>query len=174
MVQDQGIVPLIDSGAIDEVWFFGDHFFHLPGESWMAGPGAFFINGPVYEQIPTTRPFASMGFSYERGIAEMLHNLGHRTEATMNRIYDGWDLANPVSNWDRFSANFAQSNGVAGVGTTHYPANAEGDYDTFNQRTVQSWADDYLNYPNLTFQTRPLSRDSWGKGPNPDYERTDY
>ena len=172
MVADQGIVPLINAGSVDEVWFFGDHYFHLPGESWMSGPDAYTINGPVYSQIPTTRPFASMGFSYERGTAEMIHNLGHRTEATMNRIYGGWNLANPTSNWDRFSANVTESNGAAGVGTTHFPANASEGYDTFNPRTVQSWADDYLNYPNLTFQTRSVNRGSWAKGPNPDYERS--
>jgi hypothetical protein len=171
IVEEQNIVPLIDSGAVDEVWFFGDHFFHLPGESWMAGPGSFFINGPTYPQINTQRPFTNMGFSYERGVAEMLHNTGHRTESTLNRVYGGWNLANPTSNWDRFSANFDQSNGVAGVGTTHWPPNAQGDYDTFNPRVVQSWADDFLNYPNLTGATQPVSRETWGKGPNPDYER---
>lgn len=172
IVEEQNIVPLIDSGAVDEVWMFGDHFFHPPGESWMAGPGSFFINGPTYPQIQSQRAFACMGFSYERGVAEMLHNHGHRTESTLNRVYGGWNLATPTSNWDRFSANFNQSNGVAGVGTTHWPANAEGDYDTFNSRVVQSWADDYLNYPNLTGATQPVSRSTWGKGPNPDYERS--
>lgn len=172
IVEEQNIVPLIDSGAVDEVWFFGDHFFALPGESWMAGPNSFFINGPTYPQIDSQRAFACMGFSYERGVAEMLHNNGHRTESTLNRVYGGWNLGNPTSNWDRFSANFNQSNGVAEVGTTHWPANAEGDYDTFNTRIVESWADDYLNYPNLTGTTQPVSRATWGKGPNPDYERS--
>ncbi|MBC7964977.1 MAG: Ig-like domain-containing protein [Fuerstia sp.] len=91
----------------------------------------------------------------------------------MNRIYDDWDLATPVTNWDKFSANVEQSNGVAGVGTTHFPANAQSDYDTFNTRIVQSWADDFLNYPTLTGTTQPVNRDTWGRGATPDYER-DY
>lgn len=173
IVAAQNIASLINNGTVDEVWMFGDHFFALPGESWMAGPGAFYINGPTYPQIPTTRAFACMGFSYERGVAEMLHNNGHRTESTMNRVYGGWNLANPMTNWDRFSANYQESNGVASVGTTHWPANAAGQYDTSNPRIVQSWADDYLNYPNLTGATMSVNAQAWSKGPDPNYER-DY
>ncbi len=173
IVAEQGIASLVDSGEVDEVWYFGDHFMIAGpiGESWMSGPGAFFINGPTFPQIPTQRAFASMGFNYERSMN--LHTLGHRTEATLNRIYGGWDLANPENNWERFSANYAQSNGLAGVGTTHWPANASSDYDTFNTRIVSSWADDYLNYPNLTGETTQISRESWAHGSNVDYER-DY
>lgn len=171
IVRDNGIAAMIDSGAVDEVWFFTDHFFIPGGESWMAGPESFYINGPVFQEVETQRAFACMGFSYERSVAEMLHNNGHRTESTMNRIYGGWNLGAPTSNWDKFSANTKQSNGVAGVGTTHYAPNASSDYDTSNTRYVQSWADDFLNYPNLTGRTRPVNRSTWGKGTSPDYER---
>ncbi len=167
---EQGIPALIDAGVIDEVWYFTDHYYLMGGESFMAGPGSFFINGPTYPQVQTNRAFAGFGFSYERGVAEMVHNTGHRTESTMNRIYGDWNLANPSNNWERFSANFDQSNGVAGVGTTHWPANATADYDYGNARVVQSWADDYLNYPTLTGTTRPVSRTTWSKGSNPDYQ----
>ena len=50
----------------------------------MAGPGAFFINGGVYPEVPSHRPFAFYGFNYERGVAEMMHDACHRTEATLN------------------------------------------------------------------------------------------
>src|SRR5262249_46838797 len=108
IVAEQGIVPLINNGPVDEGWCFGDNYFALPGESWMAGPGAFFINGPTYPQIPTRRAFACMGFSYERTVAEMLHNTGHRTEGTMNRVYGDWNLPHPTNNWERFSADVDQ------------------------------------------------------------------
>jgi len=48
----------------------------------MAGPGAFYINGSVFPDAPYDRAVAGYGFSYERGVGEMLHNLGHRTEDT--------------------------------------------------------------------------------------------
>jgi hypothetical protein len=132
----------------------------------MAGPGAFFINGGVYPEVPTKRPFAFYGFNYERGVAEMLHNTCHRTEATLNRIFGKWNLKDPKNDWDLFSANESQSSGYAGVGTCHWPANAEHDYDYGNERVVQSWAEDFLNYPNLSCRDRksrmkPVSRDTW-------------
>lgn len=157
--------PVGDPRRIDEVWIFGDHYFGI-WEASMAGPGAFFINGGVYPEVPTRRPFAFYGFNYERGVAEMLHNTNHRTEATLNRIFGEWKLKTPRNDWELFSANASQSDGLAGVGTCHWPANAEKDYDYSNPRVVQSWAEDFLNYPNLKCRDlksarKPVSRETW-------------
>lgn len=165
VLAEQEVPALIDAGQVDEVWIFSDHFFGL-WEASMAGPGAFNINGGVYPEVPSLRPFAFYGFNYERGVAEMMHDASHRTEATLNRVYGGWNLKEPKSNWDKFSANDKQSNGAAGVGTCHWPANANGDYDYGNERTVESWADDYLNYPKLTFTKKPVTRATWSRGGN--------
>ncbi len=158
-------LPPGDRRRIDEVWVFGDHYFGL-WEASMAGPGAFFINGGVYPEVRTRRPFAFYGFNYERGVAEMLHNTCHRTEATLNRVFGEWNLKDPRNDWELFSANAGQSGGLAGVGTCHWPANAEKDYDYSNPRVVSSWAQDFLTYPNLTCRDResarrPVSRDTW-------------
>jgi hypothetical protein len=165
LLREQNVVPLIDDGLVDEVWIFSDHFFGL-WEASMAGPGAFFINGGVYPQVPSARPFAIYGFNYERGVAEMMHNAAHRTEATLNRALGSWDLKDPKSAWDKFSANAAESGGRAGVGTCHFPANGAEGYDYGNPRVVQSWADAYLSYPKLNFATKPVSRDTWSRGPD--------
>lgn len=167
MAKDNGVVALVDSGKIDEVWMFGAPYFGF-WESAMAGPGAFEINGGVYEKVPSKRAFAVMGFNYERGVAEMVHDLCHRTEATMSRVYGGWRVEELTTNWAKFAANFAQSNGVAAVGTCHWPPNSEKDYDYANPRTVQSSADDWLTYPKLTGATKPVNRETWG---GPDYHR---
>lgn len=165
--KDFHVLPRMDSGEIDEVWFFGGPYFGY-SESAMAGTGAFFINGAVYDQVACRRPFAIMGFNYERGVAEMLHDLCHRTESTMARVYGGWKVEALTTNWARFAANFAQSNGVAAVGTCHWPPNAEHDYDYGNPRAVESTADDWLSYPRLTGNSTKVSRDTWG---GPDYHR---
>lgn len=172
LLREQGVVAMIDAPPdsprhIDEVWIFGDHFFGL-WEASMAGPGAFFINGGVYPEVPSKRPFAFYGFSYERGVAEMVHDTCHRVEATLNRAFGQWDLKAPKNDWELFSANADQSNGLAGVGTCHWPANAQKDYDYGNPRVVQSWAEDFLNYPNLTCRdgksgTKPVSCQTWSK-----------
>ncbi len=162
LLAEQGVPARIDTPAdsgqrIDEVWIFGDHCFGL-WEASMAGPGAFFINGGVYPEVPTQRPFAFYGFNYERGVTEMLHNTGHRTECHLNRVFGAWNLADPRNDWELFSANAHQSNGHAGVGTCHYPANGQSDYDYTNPREVQSWAFDFINYPRLVCRDRTSGR----------------
>jgi hypothetical protein len=164
--REYGVLPRIDSGEIDEVWFMGAPYFGY-NESAMAGPRAFWINGNVYEDVQCKRPFAIMGYNYERGVAEMIHNLAHRTESTMARVYGGWKNEELNHNWARFAANEKQS-GTAAVGNCHYPPNAEKDYDYGNVRSVMSTADDWLNYPNLSGATKPVNRDTWG---GPDHHR---
>lgn len=164
---DQGLIPRLDRGEVDEVWFFGGPYFGY-NESAMAGPGAFYINGAVYDQVKSRRAFAIMGFNYERGEAEMIHDLGHRTESTMGRVYGGWAMEKLEHNWARFAANWWQSQGQAGVGSCHVPANGESQYDYANPREVESSADDWLNYPDLKGRVALVSRANWG-GPN--YQR---
>lgn len=167
MIFENKVVPLIDSGKVDEVWMFGAPYMGFY-ESAMAGPRSFWINGEAFESVKSKRPFAIMGFNYERGVAEMLHDLSHRTESTMSRIYGGWEIDKLTSDWARFAANDKQSKGIAAVGTCHWPPNAEKDYDYANPREVQSSADDWLNYPNLTGKTKPVTCETWG---GPDYHR---
>jgi hypothetical protein len=165
LLHEQHVAPLVDDGLVDEVWIFSDHFFGL-FEASMAGPGAFFINGGVYPEVPSRRPFAFYGFNYERSVAEMMHDASHRTEATLNRAFGQWNLKDPQNNWEKFSANEKQSLGVAGVGTCHWPANAQTDYDYGNPRVVSSWADSFLAYPKLQLTRKLVSRNTWSRGPD--------
>jgi hypothetical protein len=164
LLSEQKVPADVTAKRVDEVWLFGDHYFGLL-EASMAGPRSFFINGGVYENVPSDRPFAVYGFSYERRTAEMLHNTAHRVEATMNRIYKGWNMNAPTSNWDKFSSDIAEFKGTPGVGTCHFPANGADHYDYANEREVDSTAEDFLNYPNLTGKTTKVSRKNWA-GPH--------
>jgi len=165
--KDYNVIPMINSGEIDEVWFFGAPEFGY-SEAAMAGPGAFFINGKTYGKVKCKRPFAIMGFNYERGVAEMLHSHCHRVESTMSRMYGGWKADKLTTNWARFAANHKQSKGVSAVGNCHWPPNAERDYDYRNKRFVNSSADDWLNYPNLKGKKKKVNCETWG---GPDYQR---
>lgn len=158
----------VEQGEFDEVWWFGGPYFGF-FESAMAGRNAFSINGQAYDapQVKCKKAFAIMGFNYERGPAEMIHNLCHRTEATMSRVFGGWEGGRLDSDWARFAANTHQT-GSAGVGTCHYPANGTSDYDYGNKRFVESTADDWLNYPELTGKKKQVNCETWG---GPDYQR---
>jgi hypothetical protein len=173
IARQQGLAELVNQRAIDEIWMFGDHYFALLGEAWMAGPGSFFINGPVFPDFAVDHAVAGYGFNYERGVAEMLHNHGHRTENHMARAYGGWNIANPVSPWDYFTANAGQTNRETfGVGSDHYPFNAAADYDYANERTFPSYADDFVvNFPNQMYTAVPMSRDAWGDRGTGDWHR---
>jgi len=174
MVQEFDLVRRVESGEIDEVWMMGLPYFGY-WESCMIGKDAFYVNGGVYDQVPCQRRFVVMGFNVERGVAEMIHDLSHRTEATLSRVYGGWEVDKLTTNWARFAANQKQS-GTAAVGTCHYPPNAESDYDYANRRMVESTADDWLHYPELTGRKRALNCEEWrepykNSDGNPDYHR---
>lgn len=164
MIATQNIPTLINQNKIDEVWMFGGPYFGF-WEGAMAGPRAFNINGGIYPAIATDSAFAIMGFNYERTVDQMLHSYCHRTEATMTKVYNGWDVGVLNTPWAKFAANVTQSNGHAGVGSCHYPPNATSDYDYANTTVVMSTADDWYNYPNLTGEKKPVNRETWG-GPN--------
>lgn len=167
MLRDHAVVREVDDGSVDELWIFGGPYFGF-FESAMAGPGAFAINGDAFPDVPARRAFAIMGFNYERGVAEMLHNLCHRIEATMSRVSGGWQAESLTTSWARFAANAHQSGGRAGVGSCHYPPNGSADYDYENARSVDSDADDWYAYPRLTGARRSVTRETWG---GPDYHR---
>ncbi|MCU0781171.1 MAG: PA14 domain-containing protein, partial [Akkermansiaceae bacterium] len=174
LLQRHNLLAAVNDDRVDEIWCFGDHYFELFGEAWMAGPNPFFINGPSFPEAGFDRAVAGYGFNYERSVGEMLHNLSHRTENHGQRAFGGWNLGNPQTAFDHFSANFLESSGhTAGVGTCHVPANADGHYDYANGRVVDSTAFDWVNFPDLTGETTEVSRDTWGMGPAPDFHR-DY
>ena len=161
IIKDQNIVEGIDQDLYEEVWIFGAPYFGF-WEAAMAGPKAFNINGGFYQQVVSKKAFAIMGFNYERGVTEMVHDLCHRTEATMSKVYNGWAADKLTTSWARFAANAKQSNGVAGVGSCHYPPNATVDYDYSSGIQVMSSADDYFNYPLLSGSKKKINSETWG------------
>jgi hypothetical protein len=175
VAEEQGLAALVNSHAVDEVWCFGPPGLNLWGESWMFGPNSFFINGPSFPEIGGDRAIAGHSFNYERGPDCTIHDLGHRMENNGSRAYNyNWNLANPTTPWDKFTANYLESPaGTYGIGSCHVPANADAHYDYANTRVVQSTANDWLNYPNMTGATSAVSDSTWGFGPSPDYGR-DY
>jgi len=152
----------IERDQVDEVWLMG---FPYAGfwESTMAGIGAYFCNSPPVPAIWTARIFVTMGFSYERGVGEMLENFGHRVESIMRHVYRSWE-PRPTHAWNRFTLYDQVAPGQAGCGTLHFAPNSERDYDWGNSRVVWSTCDDWLNYPYLRGTRRQVSRDEWGGG----------
>jgi hypothetical protein len=157
------ILHRVAHNEIDEVWVF--NFPHAGFyESIMAGPGAFWCNAPPLKHTEASgRRFVIMGFSYERGVGEMLENLGHRVESIMEKTFEG--LTGGANLWQRFCSYEKVSPGSAALGNVHFAPNSERDYDWNNASTVVSECDDWLhNFPNFKGVKRDVTASEWGNG----------
>lgn len=157
------ILERVARGEIDEVWTFG--FPHAGFyESIMAGPGAFWCNAPPLRGTDASRRrFVVMGFSYERGVGEMLESFGHRAESILQRTYAR--LSGDANLWNRFARYEATSPGRAAVGTIHFAPNSARDYDWGNESTVKSECYDWLvNFPSFKDDVRDVTASEWGGG----------
>jgi hypothetical protein len=172
------VLPHIAMRDIDEVWLFA--FPHAGFyESSMGGAGAFWCNSqPMTWSSSSTRKFIVMGFSYERGVGEMLESFGHRSEALISKVFDCQEFVawaykqgrvpatvGPTLNLFQQFISFDQiAPGKAGIGTIHYAPNSDRDYDWNNPRRVPSSCYDWYNFPNFQNDVRQLNADEWGSG----------
>ena len=163
IIERFNLLQRVARDEIDEVWIF--NFPHAGFyESIMAGPGAFWCNAPpLINTQASQRRFVIMGFSYERGVGEMLENLGHRVESIMHRTFEKKRGAENL--WERFCRYDKVSPGKAALGNVHFAPNSVRDYDWGNRATVLSECDDWLyNFPDFKGIQRTVSASDWGNG----------
>ena len=172
------VLPRLAMRDIDEVWLFA---FPQAGfsESIMGGAGAFWCNSqPMTWSSNCTRRFIVMGFSYERGVGEMLESFGHRSESLISKVFNCQDFVAWAYRQGRVPAtvgltlnlfqqfiSFDQiAPGKAGIGTIHYAPNSDRDYDWNNPRQVPSNCYDWYNFPKYQNDVRQVNADEWGDG----------
>jgi hypothetical protein len=161
ILKEFNLIEKINDGAIDEVWLYA---FPYAGfyESIMCGPGAFWCNAPELKGTDDAkRRFVIMGFNYERGVGQMLENMGHRAESIMDHAFRFKN--GPENLWKRFIQHEKTNPGEAEVGTLHYAPNSATDYDWGNQTRVKSRWYVWQNFPNLDGAPREVTND-WGGG----------
>jgi hypothetical protein len=163
IIERFGILDLVAENEIDEVWVF--NFPHAGFyESIMGGPGAFWCNAPpLGNTAASKRRFVIMGFSYERGVGEMLENMGHRAESILAKTFER--LSGEDNLWQRFTRYDKIAPGRAAVGNIHFAPNSQRDYDWGNPTRVPSECDDWLyNFPNFKGMVRTVTSAEWGYG----------
>ena len=163
IIRQFDLLERVARDEIDEVWIF--NFPHAGFyESIMAGPGAFWCNAPPLKHTEASRRrFVIMGFSYERGVGEMLENLGHRVESIMHKTFERLKGADNL--WERFCRYDKISPGNAALGNVHFAPNSQQDYDWNNASTVISECDDWLyHFPNFKGVKRAVTASDWGNG----------
>jgi hypothetical protein len=163
LLKEFGLVPKVNLDKIDEVWLFACPYAGYY-ESIMAGPGAFWCNAPPLDDRigRCRRRFVIMGFNYERGVGEMLENLGHRAESILAHLYRR--KQGEANVWQRFTRYEKTHPGQAACGTVHFAPNGERDYDWGNARWVTSSCDDWLQFPHLQGRVRQVNCREWGNG----------
>ncbi len=157
------LLERVAKNEIDEVWVFG--FPHAGFyESIMVGPGAFWCNGPQVKNTDASlRRFVIMGFSYERGVGEMLESFGHRVESIMLKTFE--KLSGEANLWVRFTRYDKLIPGKSAIGTIHYAPNSTRDYEWDSPVMVKSECYDWLNnFPNFKGDIKEVNKDTWGGG----------
>jgi hypothetical protein len=162
LVREFEMIEKINSGAIDEVWLFG-HPYGGYYESIMCGRNAFWCNAPpLADTEKASRLFVIMGFNFERGVGEMLEDLGHRAESMMYKVYERKSgERNLFERFIRYDKKYPKR---AECGNVHFAPNSERDYDWGNPRKVLSHCDTWFNFPELSGAARLVNSDEWGKG----------
>ncbi len=167
-VRDYDLARKVDSGEIEEVLdhsgpYFGGY------ETRMIGRGGYWCNSPPLQRVACSRIFVISVFNYERGVGEMLEDLGHRTESILRYVYGSWS-AQETHTWNRFTLYDKVLPGKAACGNVHFAPNSDSDYDWGNVRYVDSTADYWLNvfpagYPTeINNYKRSMNRTEWGNG----------
>lgn len=149
-------------GEIDELWITGGPWFGY-WESNLAGPSdkAFWYNSSPTLGTTCQKLLPVMGFNYQVGEDNMIHDFGHRLESVMTKVYGYWSPDQSTA-WNRFSLLNKDMPGKGGCGNTHFPVNGQSDYDYGNTNSVTSSCADYSNYPNLTGATAVVNCNTWG------------
>ena len=156
------IAEKVETNKIDEVWIFA---FPYGGfyESIMAGKGAFWCNAPALNNTSQiSRKFVIMGFSYERGLGEMLESFNHRVESHMERTFN--KTHGTANLWERFTRYDKKNPGQAEMGNVHFAPNSERDYDWGNPKFVSSNCYEWYQFPDFAGKTRQVNASEWGNG----------
>jgi hypothetical protein len=162
LIAEFDMIGKIDRNEVDEIWLFA---FPFAGyyESIMGGPGAFWCNAPPLTQTShASRRFVIMGFSYQRGIGEMLENFGHRAESIMKYTFRHTRGSDNL--WEKFFRHEFKNPGQAEVGWMHYAPNSARDYDWGNKTPVRSRWRTWRNFPNLEGEAQIVDCSDWGNG----------
>lgn len=156
------ILPRVAARELDEVWLFA---FPYAGfyESVMAGADAFWCNAPPLAGTAICkRRFVIMGFSYERGVGEMLESFGHRAEAILAKAFA--HTRGEANLFERFCRYDRIAPGKAEVGSIHFAPNSTRAYEWDNPHPVLSNCYDWFNFPNFMDDVRLVEASEWGGG----------
>ncbi len=163
LITSKNYCQRFNNGDFDEIWFFAGPYFGFY-DSTLAGNQAFALGGPAITGTTCNKPLPMMGFSFEKALPEMVNGFLTRAEATMQKVYGGWNRSTLMTNWDKFAYTAKDSNtnfsgcgwsDVTPVSTSAFAWNQTGSKD--------SYCAEFSNYPTIDINKRkPVSCNDWG------------
>jgi hypothetical protein len=161
-IDHYGFCEMRDKGEIQEVWLWT---FPYGGtwESTFAGNNSFWLNSNPVQGTSCQDLLTVMGLNYEREMSLALESYGHRFESIMRQVYGRWDhKSEELNNWELYTSFDKIMPGKAHIGNIHFSPNALKDYDSGNKAIVNTSADRWFNYPDLTGkETRQVNCEEW-------------
>ncbi|NQU24611.1 MAG: hypothetical protein HQ567_25290 [Candidatus Nealsonbacteria bacterium] len=157
----------VEEKGVKEVWIWGYHggVIHL-WESNMASPfGDVSNSNRDPDDLPVLKcTYTVYHYNYQRGSSEAVEDHMHQFEAVLNHV-DGRSRTPPdrwhtLLFWGKFVGSDRSHKIVRpGCGWSHYPPNAEQDYDWANKRYVETDIEDWK--PDGTGKRQRLNCDRW-------------
>lgn len=174
------LVERIRREDVSEIWIWGAPYFgtdeyamKVPGDRVFYQPDNPWFYRP-YDIPDCGRAVWVMGFNYEVGEDNALHSFGHRCEGILSLTVGRgvWsDAAGETNAWSRFTRQADKHPNDAQVGNVHGGPNALSGYDYGQTNTVLSGAENWLRYPQLTGEKKPVNRDTWGQPYHLNYQK---
>lgn len=152
---EHNICEEINRLNVDELWILSNPYV-AAYESFMVGPEeGFDVNGPSFTVPACKKQVIAVNGIYERP-EPFLHSYGHRIEAVMKYVMTNWTDTDKEKYWERFAALSAstRSSGEPYCGNTHYPFNAEVDYEYEKTTLQENSCRDFVNFPDYTNEIR--------------------
>ena len=170
IMADVNIRDWVEKRGVREVWIWGYHGGKVDlWESNMSSPSGDVSNSDrdPHDLPVLDRTYTVYHYNYQRGTSEAVEDHMHQIEAVLNAI-DGRDRT-PEAQWTNllFWGKFVGSDHThkivrPGCGWSHYPPNADGDYDWGNPRFVLTDVEDWK--PDGTGRRQRLNCERWGGG----------
>ena len=157
----------VEDRGVKEVWIWGYHGGVLVlWESNMASPiGDISNSNRDPKDLPVlSKTYTVYHYNYQRGTSEACENHMHQIEHVLNHV-DGRDRTHPnqwgtLLFWGKFVGSDQTHKIVRpGCGWSHYPPNAERDYDWANKRYVETDIEDWK--PDGTGRKQKMNCDRW-------------
>lgn len=158
----------VEDEGVKEVWIWGYHGGVIDlWESNMAGPWGDVSNSDrdTLDLPVTGRTYTVYHYNYQRGLPEATENHMHQLEAVINAA-DGRDSTpddawGDLLFWGKFVGSDISHRIVSPrCGWSHFPPNAERDYDWANRRFVETDCEDWR--PGGMGATQRMNCERWG------------